>query len=280
MKSENKTENDMNDSIEKIVTESEKKNLNDITTMWIRSCPKCNVEIIYKNLRRYNRACKNLIKCQSCVQTGVVRKVKTPVTYIRNCPDCKKELIYKYKCTFANSNKNNSRCVSCSTKYRLIKRGYNNSQTRSCPQCKCTLTYKKVGHCTRSEKKRKICRKCSNELRKQSILENLKGKHNWANYNPKSCDYFDDLNIKNKWNLQHALNGGEVKILNYFVDAYDKERNIVVEYDESYHYDKQGNLKQKDVLRQQRIITHLGCKFFRYNERTKELYEIKTSTTN
>ena len=43
MKSENKTENDMNDSIEKIVTESEKKNLNDITTMWIRSCPKCNI---------------------------------------------------------------------------------------------------------------------------------------------------------------------------------------------------------------------------------------------
>jgi hypothetical protein len=63
----------------------------------------------------------------------------------------------------------------------------------------------------------------------------------------------------------------------YFLDAYDKERNIVVEYDEPKHYDVYGNLKQKDVLRQQRIITHLGCRFFRYNERTKELYEIKQS---
>ena len=55
---------------------------------------------------------------------------------------------------------------------------------------------------------------------------------------------------------------------------------IVGEYDEPAHYNNAGQLKQKDVLRQQRIITHLGCKFFRYNERTKELYEVKTSMTN
>lgn len=60
MKSENKTENDMNDSIEKIVTESEKKNLNDITTKWTRHCPKCNKEIIYKD--KYNCSYASLKK--------------------------------------------------------------------------------------------------------------------------------------------------------------------------------------------------------------------------
>ncbi|NBU04207.1 MAG: DUF559 domain-containing protein [Bacteroidetes bacterium] len=105
----------------------------------------------------------------------------------------------------------------------------------------------------------------------------MRNKHTWANYNPTACMYFDTLNQNNNWKLQHALNGGEVRILNYFVDSYDKQNNIVVEYDESSHYDKLGNLKQKDVLRQQRIITHLGCKFFRYNERTKELYEVRST---
>jgi hypothetical protein len=230
MKYENKTENDMNDSIEKIVTESEKKNLNDITTKWTRNCPKCNSEITYS--------------CKSSYKVGTKR---------------------------------NSKCYSCSANFTIDKKCWNTSKTRSCPQCNVSLTYSTVGDCTSSEKKNKVCRKCCNEKRKQSILDNLNGKHTWANYNPKSLEYFDKLNIENDWNLQHALNGGEVKILNYFVDAYDKKRNIVVEYDESYHYDKLGNLKQKDVLRQQRIITHLGCKFFRYNEKTKELYEIKQS---
>ena len=54
MKYENKIENDTNDSTEKIVTESEKKNLNDITTKWTRHCPKCNKEIIYKD--KYNQS--------------------------------------------------------------------------------------------------------------------------------------------------------------------------------------------------------------------------------
>jgi len=273
----NSIELDSEDITKNTVMKSNKETSNDTTKRWVRNCPKCNKELCYKDLRRYNRACKNLIKCQSCIKTGIVRKVKIPVTYIRNCPNCNDEIIYSCKSTYNVGIKRNSKCYTCATNLTVNKKGYNNSKTRSCPQCKSTLTYKCVGHCTTAEKKNKVCRKCCNENRKQSILENLKGKHTWANYNPKSCEYFENLNIINNWNLQHALNGGEVRILNYFVDAYDKVRNIVVEYDESYHYTRHGTLKQKDVLRQQRIITHLGCRFFRYNEKTKELYEVKQS---
>ena len=262
----------MKNFTKKTEIELEKKNLNVVTVQWKRNCPKCNKELIYKNKRRYKNAVKMDKKCQSCVQTGVVRKIK--ITYKKNCSDCNVEIIYSCKSSYKIGIKRNSKCSNCSANSRVIKWGWNKSNIRLCPQCKSILNYSNVGHCTQAEKKKQVCRKCSNELRKQNILENLKGKHTWANYNPKSCEYFNNLNIKNKWNLQHALNGGEVKILNYFVDAYDKEKNIVVEYDESYHYTKQGNLKQKDVLRQQRIMTHLGCKFFRYNERTKELYEV------
>ena len=52
-----------------------------------------------------------------------------------------------------------------------------------------------------------------------------------------------------------------------------KKRNIVVEYDESHHYDIYGRLKDKDVKRMNDIIGQSHCRFYRYNESTKEFYE-------
>lgn len=95
-------------------------------------------------------------------------------------------------------------------------------------------------------------------------------------HNINACKYFDELSKKMEWNLQHALNGGEfyVSSLGYFVDAYDFNKNIVVEYDEPLHYDRNNNLKNKDVIRQTQIINVLKCKFFRYNEKKGMFYEI------
>jgi hypothetical protein len=39
------------------------------------------------------------------------------------------------------------------------------------------------------------------------------------------------------------LNGGELRCLGYWMDAYDKNKNIVVEYDEPYHRWKNMILK-------------------------------------
>jgi hypothetical protein len=95
-------------------------------------------------------------------------------------------------------------------------------------------------------------------------------------YNPKACEYFDGLSEKMGWSLRHAKNGGEVYLseLGYFLDSYDQERNIVVEYDEPRHYYVDGRLKPRDIYRQSKIIDHLKCKFYRYNERESLLYEV------
>jgi hypothetical protein len=94
-------------------------------------------------------------------------------------------------------------------------------------------------------------------------------------YNYKACLFFDNLSKEKDWNLIHAKNGGEFHIeeLGYFVDAYDKEKNIVIEYDEAAHY-KNGELIEKDKTRQKEIIDLLECKFYRYNEQTKEFYQV------
>ena len=62
------------------------------------------------------------------------------------------------------------------------------------------------------------------------------------------------------------MNGGEfyIKELGYWLDGYDKENNVVYEFDEKYH-DNQKQ-KQKDMLRQQDIINHLKCNFIRIKD--------------
>lgn len=73
------------------------------------------------------------------------------------------------------------------------------------------------------------------------------------------------------WKLRHAMNGGEKRILCYFLDAFDEARNIVIEYDEPHHYTWDGKLRPYDIIRMNDIISHLGCTFMRYNEKTGEL---------
>lgn len=99
----------------------------------------------------------------------------------------------------------------------------------------------------------------------------------FANYNKAGCEFINQLNENNGWNLQHAENGGEIQVAGYFLDGYDKELNIAFEYDEPKHYEDVENniLKQRDIERQNYIIEKLHCRFFRYNEKLDLLYEVK-----
>lgn len=66
--------------------------------------------------------------------------------------------------------------------------------------------------------------------------------------------------------LIHAENGGEFQISGYFLDGYSPSKNIVIEYDERHHFDSAGNLRKKDIIRQQEIEAKLGCTFIRIIE--------------
>lgn len=98
-----------------------------------------------------------------------------------------------------------------------------------------------------------------------------------SNYNPKACEYFDILNREKDWRLQHALNGGEVEACGYFLDGYDKERNIVVEYDEPNH--QCPAKRDRDIKRQNEIINYLNCQFYRFNEATNRLSNVSSSNS-
>ena len=80
-------------------------------------------------------------------------------------------------------------------------------------------------------------------------------------YNPIACQRIDEYGQKHGYKFQHAENGGEfyVEGLGYWVDGYDKERNVVIEADEPHH----KYTKEKDSKRQREIEKHLDCKFIR-----------------
>jgi len=61
---------------------------------------------------------------------------------------------------------------------------------------------------------------------------------------------------------EHAENGGEFKVLGYFVDGYSKEKNVVIEYYEKHHK-YQAN---RDKQRKQEIVNYLNCEFIELNE--------------
>jgi len=99
----------------------------------------------------------------------------------------------------------------------------------------------------------------------------LKGGKLTPRFSIRACEYFDSINKENDWKLQHGLNGGEVyvKDLGYWVDAYDKDKNIVIEYDEGHH----NRQKENDIRQMNEIKEYLKCRFFRHDAVEKELKE-------
>jgi hypothetical protein len=88
-------------------------------------------------------------------------------------------------------------------------------------------------------------------------------------WNEMACQKIDEYGKQNGYNFQHAMNGGEYFIseLGYWVDGYDNEKNVVVEYYEKWH----SKQKEKDLNRQKEICKHLNCNFIILNENDNTL---------
>lgn len=87
-------------------------------------------------------------------------------------------------------------------------------------------------------------------------------------YNQLACLFFDYINSEFDWKGIHARNGGEffIKELGYYVDYYEPNLNLVIEWDEESHF-VANKLKERDLQRQQQIIDQLKCKFIRIRQR-------------
>lgn len=180
---------------------------------------------------------------------------------IRHCPDCNVKLTYDNPSNKQRADKINAPCEKCQGE-RLSEK------TRGIRLSKEERDKLKIEE---SIRKIPITREKLRLARIKQIQDN--GAVNFPNFNKNACHYFDKLNEENGWKLKHALNGGEARIGGYFLDAYDENLNIVVEYDELKHKIDKRRYK-KDREKERYIIDKLKCKFYRYLEYESKLVEI------
>jgi len=215
---------------------------------------------------------------------------KLKISLKRKCPDCGEEIQYSHKYYLNRAEKKNNKCGSCARKN--INLGDSNPAKRLDVRKKISLSKmgeknpakrievrKKISESLKGRTlpinvRKKISEKMSNRslsvehrknlrLARKNEIESIYGKM-VANHNPEACKIIDEYGKKhNIMDLQHAENGGEFSIIGYFVDGYSPSKNMVIEVDETRHYDLNGCLRERDVTRQKEIEKHLKCKFIR-----------------
>jgi hypothetical protein len=209
----------------------------------------------------------------------------------KQCPECNCNMVYNgvwAKYALKRSIKRNYLCMSCTTKGE--RNGFfgktQSLEARKTIKAKRKLqiiseeTKKKLAIAMKGSKNPFFGKTHTNEIKlllseqsRMRMLERVKKYGGRPSFNPIACKFIDKLNEQNGWQLQHALNGGEVNVIGFSLDGYDKERNIIFEYDEQKHH--QTWYKKKDLVRQEKLISKLNpSKFIRYDELNNKLITI------
>lgn len=218
------------------------------------NCVKCNNKLSHKNISNICLKCKKLTNkiyeqtiqkyCSSCgekIRLDNNYEVCKKCRYQKNkyCFDCNKEIKGFTKTGKCKScwQKGRKRPIEFGLKMSVINTGRKQSKEER--------KNKRIAHLKR--------------------IENL-GIKVFPNFNNDSILIIEQYGKDHGYNFQHAKNDGEyhIKELGYFVDGYDKNKNVVIEYYETAH----GYIEkiEKDKIRKQEIIDFLKCEFI-------EIYE-------
>lgn len=214
---------------------------------------------------------------KECVQKNIMNG-----PYYKDCPRCKCKMKYPTSYELNRSIKGEQKCHSCKLQCAKPKiftdehrKNLSIARTGKPMSLNVKLALAKA-NCGRKQSKETLERRSASW--KQYIKENGTGTwrigtaerlrrqadnngQTYPCYNPAACKIIEEYGKKHGYNFQHAENGGEfcIKELGYFVDGYDKEKNVVIEYYEKRHNNKKKALR--DVKRQDEIVNLLGCKF-------------------
>jgi hypothetical protein len=208
--------------------------------------------------------------------------------WCRPCPICGKIIEYgndknaKYYSKVANGKK--TRCHSCQMKERNIleetKRKISLAKTGKMLS---EDHRKKMSDSARKERKHRYSIRENRDILSKSVKEamhrpDVRKKHLDALRHSRWIKVRSDkgqLEMINCWNKMGFNFEPNYQIHTddflCYLDGYDKDRNIVLEYDSKYHHRQ----KEKDLIRQQKIIGILNPKkFWRYDVVNKQLTEI------
>jgi hypothetical protein len=252
-----------------------------------RVCPKCNKKMCYIFKQSLNRAIKNNSLCSSCAtiknNSNEEYRKKLAAGYVKRSfnEEYKQKQIDALKKRYSDpmeieklsiaqkkrfENKKEIEKLSIAQKERYLD--IKEKQKSSIAQRK----YWKI-HPEEKKKRSILTKKAlhSPEIRKRHIKALVETK-----YLGKSVDK-GQLELLDKWkllgfNFQPNYQIHTDDFLCY-LDGYDKEKNVVLEYDTKYH--SSIGQKEKDLVRQQKIIDILKPKkFWRYDAVNKQFKNV------
>jgi len=223
-----------------------------------RKCPKCNIEMVYKNKPTFRTAEDRNCTCKKC-QYDKMRENPTERlkgAFFKKGQRPANADFRKDKNIYEIYGEEKGAELVLKFKERKWTKETNIKRSESCRRANCGLS--NLGKRCTEENKTKFRLNMVERLRKTNQKFH-------PPYNKKGCEIFDKIMKEGNVVIQHALNGGEFHIqsLGYWVDGYDHINNIVYEYDEKWHFDVYGNLKEKDIIRQKQIEDLMGCLFVR-----------------
>lgn len=260
--------------------------------MYTRKCPSCNKDVFYKNQISFIKAKSKNSICKSCgcflrPPKSIETRNKIAKTLTGKMVGIKHHFFGKHLSTEHKNKMSNTR------KSKGLSKGEKNPMFNKTHSADVRLkiskiTKERMNSPEIKEKMKKIfqsddfCDKMSRIFKGRIVSDETRLKMRISaanriqrlgksskNYNPNACRFMDEYGKQNGYNFRHALNGGEyhIKELGYFVDGYDIDNNVVFEYDEKRHFNRRGELKQKDKNRMDQIKLHLNCRFIRFNSK-------------
>lgn len=232
---------------------------------YYETCPKCQECFTVQNIKRHIKTCKgqgNKYKVLEVCPYCRSYKASTQKAYRDHLKECK-GILYRSKDKTGKVTKliGNFNCRFCNQEIKDTLSALRLHE-RFCTQNPNRHYSHWLGKKHKVESKIKIAQSVRNRL----------GNEFRGFYNKKACEFIENLNKEKGFHFQHQLNGGEFQVGPYFLDGYDKENNIVFEFNEKGHY---KNLKKigKDEYRRNYILERLNCKFFVFNTKEQQFEE-------
>lgn len=232
---------------------------------WKRNCPGCNKEIFHTKKWVRDKFDKLQKKCKSC---GSYNKGKIlDLSVKEKISNANRGMIRSLEARMKMSISQTGRKHTEETKQKMSKDG---NGMYGVHRYDTQNPFHGKTHTNEARRKMRIAA-CKRVLELQR--NDKDGRIN--NIGLKEGEYFDSIEKERSWNGIYYKKSKKqflVENIGYFVDYYEPNLNIVVEYDEPRHY-VYGNLKVKDTKRMIEIKNYLRCKFFRFSEYTRELKE-------
>jgi hypothetical protein len=241
---------------------------NDTIKKWERKCPNCNINLLYPNYETYKWDCKTHHLCVDCYNKDTLNIQNKLSVFCKTCG------IFRYNTNTKKKkeyNSINTQCKRCAQRGKISNRKGENMPISSkiiLSEKLSGINHPQYGKPLSEEHKMKI------RLKRLKQLESLNGKL-LPNYNKNACKYFNELNESSNYTIQHAENGGEyyIRELGYWLDGYDKKRNMVYEWYEKHHFNILGKLNEKDIQRKNNIKKYLHCRFIGYDYEGKKIID-------